>query len=292
MGSQNSFFGESAGYNTLSGNNAFFGQNAGFANTTGGSNNFFGQAAGESNTTGSNNCFFGRISGHNVTVGNNNCFFGPLTGEISTTGNDNSFFGSTSGYNNTSGQYNTAIGSGASTGQSLTNATALGFLASADANNKVRIGNTDVNSIGGQVNWTAFSDERVKDRVQENVAGLEFIMQLRPVTYHFNIALENKLMNIVDTTDWEGKHDIEQIPFSGFLAQEVEVAAKASGYEFSGLDKSGALMGLRYAEFTVPIVKAVQEQQHMIDTQKLEIAELKMEIEELKKLVQEMATLK
>ena len=67
-----------------------------------------------------------------------------------------------------------------------------------DASNKVRIGNTDVTSIGGEVGWTSFSDERIKDNVKENVPGLEFIKALRPVTYHFSIAKENALLGIKD----------------------------------------------------------------------------------------------
>jgi len=37
------------------------------------------------------------------------------------------------------------------------------------------------------------------------------------------------------------------------------VAAEKVGYQFSGVDKSSNLMGLRYAEFVAPLVKAVQE---------------------------------
>ena len=49
---------------------------------------------------------------------------------------------------------------------------------------------------------------------------------------------------------------------TGFLAQEVEQAAMASNYDFSGVQKPedpNGLYSLRYAEFVVPLVKAVQE---------------------------------
>ena len=71
----------------------------------------------------------------------------------------------------------------------------------------------------------------------------------------------------------------EKVVYSGFIAQEVEQAAKELGYDFSGVDKpknQNDLYGLRYAEFVVPIVKAMQEQQKIIE-------DLKKEIEELKK---------
>jgi hypothetical protein len=54
----------------------------------------------------------------------------------------------------------------------------------------------------------------------------------------------------------------ENIRYTGFIAQEVEKAAKDVGYDFSGVDSpqnEQSLYGLRYAEFTVPLVKAVQE---------------------------------
>jgi len=58
---------------------------------------------------------------------------------------------------------------------------------------------------------------------------------------------------------------------TGFLAQEVQKAAMELGYEFSGVDapKNGNdLYGLRYSDFVVPLVKAVQQQQDSIEKQK------------------------
>src|SRR5690606_38415696 len=71
----------------------------------------------------------------------------------------------------------------------------------------------------------------------------------------------------------------EQITYSGFIAQEVEAAAKRLNYNFSGVDapkNEKDLYGLRYAEFTVPLVKAVQELNK-------ENMELRKENEEIKK---------
>jgi hypothetical protein len=57
--------------------------------------------------------------------------------------------------------------------------------------------------------------------------------------------------------------------YTGFLAQEVEQAlVKTGNKSFSGLIKpqnETEHYSLRYAEFTVPLVKAVQEQQATID---------------------------
>ena len=71
------------------------------------------------------------------------------------------------------------------------------------------------------------------------------------------------------------KNDIEKIQFTGFVAQDVEKAAKDIGYDFSGIDKSGKIMGLRYSDFVVPLVKAVQELSKMNDAKDSEIISLK-----------------
>ena len=74
----------------------------------------------------------------------------------------------------------------------------------------------------------------------------------------------------------------ETIRYSGFIAQDVEAAAQSIGYEFSGVDapqNDKSLYGLRYAEFVVPLVKAMQELAQ-------EVEQLKAENAELKKLIQ------
>ena len=108
--------------------------------------------------------------------------------------------------------------------------------------------------------WTNFSDTRIKKNIKENVPGLAFIKLLRPVTYSFSTEKENGLLGIKnDYNEPIENSDIEKINFTGFLAQDVDKAAQKIDYDFSGIDKSGSIMGLRYSEFVVPLVKAVQE---------------------------------
>ncbi len=74
------------------------------------------------------------------------------------------------------------------------------------------------------------------------------------------------------------------ITYTGFVAQEVEAAAKELGYDFSGVDapkSENDYFGLRYAEFVVPLVKGMQEQQQMIEAQQKEINELKAIVKSL-----------
>lgn len=144
-------------------------------------------------------------------------------------------------------------------GSTVFNATAVGNAAKVDASNEVRIGNTSVISIGGQVGWTTFSDSRIKKDIKDNVPGLLFINLLKPVTYNYNLAKEYTLLSSVDSNNYANKNDVEKIIFTGFIAQDVDAAAKKIDYNFSGIDKTGKIWGLRYSEFVVPLVKAVQE---------------------------------
>jgi hypothetical protein len=221
-------------------------------------------------------------------------------------------------YNNISGGYNTAVGDWAlranKTGSYITalgeqsnvtvdglrNATVIGSKATVDASNKVRIGNTSVTSIGGQVGWTVFSDGRYKRNIREDVQGLSFINSLRPITYTVDVQSLNAYYNkggqhpvgerrkTVDEEAEAFMKESEQkggkIVYSGFVAQEVEETAKKLKYEFSGVDKpqtEGGLYGLRYSDFVVPLVKAVQE----LDAKTKEIDELKARIERLEALL-------
>ncbi|MCO5249368.1 MAG: tail fiber domain-containing protein, partial [Chitinophagales bacterium] len=237
-------------------------------------------------TIGSDNVVMGYQSIYYNTTGGLNTGVGYQSIYYNRSGSNNTGIGYNALRFNVTGNNNTALGTSADiTGDGLTNATAIGYNAKVDASNKVRIGNTSVSSIGGQTAWSNFSDERIKENIQQDVQGLSFIMKLKPVTYNFNIRRENEIMGIVDTTDWEGKYDIEKIRFSGFIAQDVEKAAKAVGYDFSGVDKSSSIMGLRYAEFTVPLVKAVQEPSEENEKLKAINEELEKRLERIEKLV-------
>ncbi len=72
----------------------------------------------------------------------------------------------------------------------------------------------------------------------------------------------------------------------------MEQAAREIGYDFSGVDApkhEHDLYGLRYAEFTVPLVKAVQEQQQIIENGKLRMENLEAENATLKTQLEQQA---
>jgi hypothetical protein len=84
-----------------------------------------------------------------------------------------------------------------------------------------------------------------------------------------------------------------RIRYTGFIAQEVESAAKALGYDFSGVDVpvgEGDHYGLRYAQFTVPLVKAVQELDAENKALRAELASQKAALEALQQAVSALQT--
>ena len=114
---------------------------------------------------------------------------------------------------------------------------------------------------GGQVNWSTYSDGRFKTDVKEDIPGLDFILRLRPVTYEMDMQKTDA--KEVEENEMKKKTRRQ----TGFIAQEVAQAAKEIGYDFSGVripDNPDGTYTLSYAQFVVPLVKAVQEQQEII----------------------------
>jgi hypothetical protein len=159
----------------------------------------------------------------------------------------------------------TFVGFGAITSvNGVDNSTALGFSAICFGQQPGAYRKPAVNSIGGFVDWTDLpSDGRFKQNVKENVPGLNFIKLLRPVTYTVDVNAVNKKLGIpVSNIDQRSAEAKSKEMHTGFIAQEVEAAAKQLNYDFNGVDapKNAADMyGIRYAKFVVPLVKAVQE---------------------------------
>jgi trimeric autotransporter adhesin len=276
-GFYNTAIGTLALANNTSSDNTAVGYYALAFSTTGRFNTATGVSALLSNTIGSGNVANGYQALYSNITGDFNSAFGYDALYSNTTGFINTAFGNQALYSNTTGNYNTAIGVSADvlTG-GLSNATVIGRGAKVDASNKVRIGNTQITSIGGAVGWSTFSDGRYKQNIQEDVPGIAFINKLHPVTYTVDVKS-------LDENYYKLKPGMAAVTntlyrYTGFIAQEVEQSAAAIGFNFSGVDKPqqpDKMYGLRYAEFVVPLVKAVQEQQQQIENLKREIAMLK-----------------
>jgi trimeric autotransporter adhesin len=287
---------EALRYNTTGSDNAATGRYALQSNTTGNSNTANGVSALRANTTGNFNAATGRDALGSNTTGNSNtangwgALFSNTTGSSNTANGDDALGSNTTGYSNTAngtsslkrnstgyantadgvdaisrnttGNYNAALGNLA--GRDIltgSNNIAIGYNAQVPdgtADNQVRIGNIDVSYAGIQVAWTITSDRRWKSAITESNLGLDFISKLKPVSY-LRINDENKKREY------------------GFIAQELEATLLESGVSNNGIisrDDKG-MLSVRYNDLMAPMVKAMQEQQEMIEKLKAEVALLK-----------------
>jgi trimeric autotransporter adhesin len=254
------------GYNALTNNQPVFTVSSGTANTAVGSqalqtntigydNTASGFKSLYSNTIGFDNTASGDQSLYANTQGLENTAIGGFSLYANTLGNENTAVGYNTGQTNTTGTSNTFVGFAAdAAANNLINATALGYLATVNASNKVRIGNSSVSVIEGQVAWSFPSDVRLKENIRDLDLGLDFVMQLRPVSFTMKQG--------------NGRTDM------GFLAQDVE-ALLGDGYNVLGIggDKDRTL-SLRGNDLIAPLVKAFQEQQAQIESRDARIAGL------------------
>ena len=293
--------------------NSAFGTNALNSNTTAIYNSAFGYASLYSNSTGVYNTACG-----SAALYNNNGSYNTAAGfEALRLNNDsyNTAFGYQALRNTTASEYNVAVGYNAGTtlnngynnvflgantdvnGIGYYNVIAIGQATVCTAASQVTMGNSATNSYRAYANWSNISDGRYKNNVREDVPGLKFINELRPVTYtldamaidqflHKNASADKKLSAEAKALQVKALKEKEQMRYTGFVAQEVERTAKKLGFDFSGIDapkNENDLYALRYADFVVPLVKAVQEQQQQLEELKKQNADLMKRIVALEK---------
>ncbi|QQR96516.1 MAG: tail fiber domain-containing protein [Bacteroidota bacterium] len=289
VGNANTAIGSLALQNNNGNNNTAVGSGAQSANTLGKDNSSVGALTLTNNLSGNFNIAIGsnslaqNISSHNnVGVGYNTLSAYNASGN---TGN-NTAIGTGAGDSYTSYSNCTFVGYQAdANAASFSNSTAIGNGAIATASQQVKIGNATVTAIGGAVNWSIISDGRFKTNVKNNIPGLNFINRLNPVSYNYDIK---SYCSFIGTDEHSFNDDAaiqqkEKIIYSGFIAQEVEEAAKNSGYNFSGIHKpenTNDTYTLSYADFVVPLVKAVQELtiQNVNLLKKIELLEAKYDL--------------
>ena len=279
-------------FNTTASANVANGYQAMFSNTTGYSNTANGFKALYSNTTGSSNTANGIQALYSNTTGRFNTSNGYQSLYYNTTGSANVASGSEALKANIIGDHNTATGIGALLRNIGSDNTAIGYLAlfgtttgnnnigigyqalvpSATGSNQVRMGNTAVTYAGVQVAWTVTSDRRWKDQIRSLPYGLNMVTQLQPV-------------------DYIRKNNEAQTREIGFIAQDVKALLEKLGYTDQGIlstDDDG-YMSLRYNDFIPILVKAIQEQQGIINNQN---AKLKGQDEKINGLTAELDQLK
>ena len=271
--------------NTITSTQIAVGNNAlGLLNTSGLENIGIGYNAGTSLTNGSYNVLLGHYTFSSNPNGSNNTIIGHNAAVANSTANssNNTLIGYQSALSQTGGSGNTFVGASVdmSGNTAVSNSAAIGQGVLITASNQIRIGNTNVISIGGQVGWTTFSDERIKTNIRQDVPGLIFITQLQPVTYNYDVNKMQQIQRGKALPPLNGQA-FESIRYTGFLAQQVQQVSNAIGYHFSGIDaptNNNTLYGIRYAELVAPLIQSVKELKAIVDAQQQQIDALKKQL--------------
>ena len=265
------------GYYTL-GNNIL-----GDANTGVGFQSMYNSNTGFQNTGVGYQALYNNNFNYNVAIGTQSLF-----NVNTTTAGFNVAVGSFAGYTQTNQNRCTFVGYGSDATGNFTNATALGFSASVNASNKVRIGSSAVTVVEGAASYTV-SDGRFKTNVQDNVPGLDFINDLRPVTYQYQAFAFEKFLQQNNPTRLAALQqadykEAENMIHMGLIAQDVEKLIKSKGYKLNVVHTPSNPTdnySIAYAELVIPLIKAVQELNKKNDEQQKMIDDL---LQRLKKL--------
>jgi hypothetical protein len=243
------------------------GQSSGAAVTTGVHNTFVGALAGDATDDGGYNVAVGSAA-LSANCGDGNTAIGHAAG-TSITGGLNTIVGLNAAYSKTSGNNVSCFGNDAgrvgSPGGQITT-----------ESNRLSVCDENITRADIQVDWTVASDARDKTDFTALDLGLDFVKDLQPVTYRWDKRSKygDKYAEDYDlnaqTPDGTHKEDWLDI---GFKAQEVEALEIAAGYNkynktnlVSSHTDDGKQMGLQYSKFVPILVKAIQEQQALIES--------------------------
>tara|TARA_R100000664_G_C2751752_1_gene139023 strand:+ start:441 stop:1913 length:1473 start_codon:yes stop_codon:yes gene_type:complete len=289
---ENTFYGYNAGLVNTDRRNTFIGFEAGVScvknSNDWGKNTFLGYKAGSSLTTGAFNTCCGEESGSNLTTGRSNLIYGdspgPTTGRenliigngctIELTNDENTILGSQAYCSNTEGSIVIGYGArhGIGGGPGGNNCITLGYTNithlsvpginfelkdNGGAPSTGQVLTADSNGYGYWADaGSSLSDERDKTQIEELPVGLDFINQLKPVSFKWKPR--QKGLSCTNKKD------------AGFIAQDLQKAQKDNDADYLGLvyDNNPDRLEASYGKLVPVLVKAIQE--------------LKMEIETLK----------
>jgi hypothetical protein len=227
----------------------------------------------------------------NASNANGNIGVGYFAGKDITSGSDNVCIGDSAGYSQgdlTTGANNVFIGTSAGPNNASAGAAVyqicIGYNVQGVGDNYFVFGKGTgadrvYNQFTANATWTRSSDERLKTQITENTnCGLAFITDLRTVTYKWKAGAD--IDETLPDYNPEEKEPEYKEKMYGFIAQEVKSAMDKNGItDFAGWDvtpdEQGAIQGVSYEMFVIPLIKAVQEQQALITQLQADVASLK-----------------
>jgi len=229
-------------------NNVAIGYRAMSAVQLGRYNVFVGYIAGACVNMGTANIGIGYKAARNIGNGSYNIGLGDTALPGLTVGNNNIAIGVSAGFNVVNANYTISVGTNATT---------------SDNNGHTIVGNCFVTQHRTQgVAWAIASDSRDKTDINQldNNLGLNFIRNLRPVKFNFDIreAYVDKCGFEFGIKDGTLKREDESY---GFIAQEMEETLNELNVEFDGLkvNQDKSKYKLTYDNLIAPIVKSLQE---------------------------------
>ena len=185
--------------------------------------------------------------------------------------------GGSAGYNVTSGDENVFLGSAAGRAGNPGGAVTT-------ADGQMCLGNDSITHAFVKVDIATTSDQRDKTDFEPLDLGLSFVKALNPVTFKWDSRSKygDKTADDYDllaqTPDGTHKEDWTDL---GFKAQEVETLEAAAGYTIANknnlttqLTSDGKQYSLKYGKFVPILVKAMQEQNALIEALTARIATL------------------
>ncbi len=303
-GNGNTFIGTDAGFNNEGDNNVFAGNDAGNNNGSGDLNTIIGAGA----DVGSPSLINAIAIGSNARVDQSNCLtLGSISGINGATADVNVGIGTTSadtklevqGSNGVTSRLTSSNGSDVNfdfkrigSDWRIRNTTGLLFFGQSNdelatvidvlrlgggsvtpaADNTIALGAlslrwTGVFAVNGTIQT---SDEHLKKNIVQSYKGIETILKLKPVAF-----------------EWKDPEIDNEKTHLGFLAQDLQkvLPEVVVDYEWKEIPDSGhkewvpaEILGVNYSEITPVLVKAIQEQQQIIEKLQQKIEELEITI--------------
>ena len=202
---------------------------------------------GSGSTSGDHNICLGYNSGNGITGGGTNVCIGYQAGKdtvVLTSGDNNVLIGTNVRTANATNSNNICIGHDIDAGN---NEFAFG-----KASNKV------INNFDADADWDRSSDVRKKRNINDAKLGLDFVNDLRPVTFQWRPNYDFPK----DFVEYSEENNMNlDVVMHGMIAQEVKEALDKTDVErFGGWkeDKHGSQY-LSKEAFVIPLIKAVQE---------------------------------
>jgi len=222
-----------------------------------------------STATDSFNVAVGYEAGNDITTAVQNVCVGGHAGAKITTGNYNVCLGNTAGNHGspiTDGTRNIMIGAYAHTSSaSAADQLVMGYNVTSAGDSNFTFGNagTDSNIAFGATSITAPSDVRLKENIEDEKVGLNFINDLRPVTFQWkkakDVSPELKVHDAnSDDRVMNGKYN------HGFIAQEVKEVINnypdlKDGFDMWIEDEIDGRQRIGESSLIPMLVKAIQE---------------------------------